>query len=106
MGLVFPSHILASVFISLQFSFHPLSKTNQNNPSIRKISLQSDGAIGSDASPESQGVDFGAQNWVPLAKGPPQLGKRVGPQHRHPKPERRGPFTAADVGHLSTQLSL
>lgn len=113
MRLVFPSHILASVFISFQFLFHPLSETNQNNSSILKISLQSDGTMGSDASPETRGVDVRAQNLVPLARGPPQVEKRAG--SRMDIPNQRGMDTSLpqlawgptkELGHLATQLSL
>lgn len=97
MGLVFPSHILALVFIPLPFPFHPLSRTNQNNPPVPRISFPSDGMTGSDASPESRGLDVRAQNLVPLASGtprPPRWGTSWAPQD-HPKQERHGPVPAA-----------
>ena len=94
-GLVSPSHILASVSMSFQFSFHPLSRTNQNNPSILKTSSSSAGMVGPAATPESRGVDVRAQNWFSLPTAHPRWGDELGPGRN--VPEKRGvdPFPAA-----------
>ena len=83
MGLVFPSHILASVFISLQFSFHPHSKTNKNNPATPRISSECFCMVGSHGQvgrqPEVPRGKTAARGSVPPAEGPPHMERRGGP---------------------------